>query len=126
MESGKEGRGQGATSCFHPFWTANTFSFHTPLDFITSTRPLSQKGLTVLILILGQERPGVEFVPLPDVGNLEYKETTTIQMVLKFEPMQGNMQIRNLEPPAHWLIASVTSQRPSPNVARSAVGKFLD
>lgn len=47
-------------------------------------------------------------------------------MVLKFEPMRGNMQIRKSEPPVHWLIASVTSQRPSPNVVRIALGKFLD
>ena len=64
--------------------------------------------------------------PLPDTGNLEFKETTTIQVSSEMEPMLHNMQIRKWKPPVHWLVAGVTSQRPSPNVATSAVGKFLD
>lgn len=60
------------------------------------------------------------------MGNLDYKETTALQMTLKLDQWTGNMQIRKPEPPIHWLIAGVMSQRPSPNVSRSAVGKFLD
>lgn len=55
------------------------------------------------------------------MGNLEYKEITTDGP--EIEPMNHNMQIRKSEPQVHWLIAGVMSQRPSPNVAGSAVGQ---
>lgn len=55
------------------------------------------------------------------MGNLECQEITTDGP--EIEPMNHNMQIRKSEPQVHWLIAGVMSQRPSPNVAGSAVGQ---
>lgn len=55
------------------------------------------------------------------MGNLEYKEITTDGP--EIEPMNHNMQIKKLEPQVYWLIAGVMSQRPSLNVAGSAVGQ---
>lgn len=55
------------------------------------------------------------------MGNLEYKEITTDGP--EIEPMNHNMQIKKLEPQVYWLIAGAMSQRPSLNVAGSAVGQ---